>query len=540
VNEPAASESAARNPDEAWQQLTQRLILLPLGVLLYVALVNAWSADDAFITFRTARNVWEGHGLTWNPGWRVQAYTHPSWLMLSIVAHGITGECYFSMLTLSVVITVGCGVLIYWLSHEAEQHVRALGVLAFSVSAAAMQYAVSGLENPLLFALLISYVAIVHDQREAGPDWKPALVVALIGLTRTDALLLVAPSLIVCWYHAPRRLAALRSLTIGLLPLAAWHVFSILYYGIPFANTAIAKLNINVGTGHLLRQGLLYLQDSATRDPISLCLVGASLFALIASGDRYLRAFALGIALYVVYVVRVGGDFMTGRFIGAPFVLALAAALRCPPIASCGKRLVGAAAVMIAVYGLAWPSSPWVFRFSRGYGMTLEEAVAPTGIADERGFYYRSTGLLHMLVDRPDIERLGLPLPPQEWAQEGASFARSNAGFMVRESIGYFGYFAGDKMVVDACGLADPFLARIPECTKEFRIGHCIRAMPAGYQETLVSGRNQLEDPGLAQLYDRVHALSAGPLFSSARWRAILCLNLGLCGGPQGRGQVGG
>ena len=57
-------------------ELNLPLIVL-LVVFVYVWLVNAWICDDAYITFRTVDNFINGYGLTWNPGERVQAYTHP-------------------------------------------------------------------------------------------------------------------------------------------------------------------------------------------------------------------------------------------------------------------------------------------------------------------------------------------------------------------------------------------------------------------------------------------------------------------------------
>ena len=59
-----------------------------LGIALpacAVALFFAWNvhhwwfvADDAFITFRYARNLVDGHGLVWNPGEAVEGYTEMS------------------------------------------------------------------------------------------------------------------------------------------------------------------------------------------------------------------------------------------------------------------------------------------------------------------------------------------------------------------------------------------------------------------------------------------------------------------------------
>ena len=42
----------------------------------------AWFlCDDAFISFRYARNLLEGHGLVFNPGERVEGYTNLLWVL---------------------------------------------------------------------------------------------------------------------------------------------------------------------------------------------------------------------------------------------------------------------------------------------------------------------------------------------------------------------------------------------------------------------------------------------------------------------------
>ena len=61
-----------------------------LLVFTYVFLANSWIGDDAFITFRVVDNFVHGYGLTFNPDERVQAYTHPLWMLLLSAAYVAT------------------------------------------------------------------------------------------------------------------------------------------------------------------------------------------------------------------------------------------------------------------------------------------------------------------------------------------------------------------------------------------------------------------------------------------------------------------
>jgi arabinofuranosyltransferase len=92
-----------------------RRIVLPLSFILltYAFLMNAWASEDAYISFRTVENFTAGYGLTWNPGERVQAFTHPLWVLLMSVAHGVTSEVYLTSIVLSYALLVGM-LLLLW------------------------------------------------------------------------------------------------------------------------------------------------------------------------------------------------------------------------------------------------------------------------------------------------------------------------------------------------------------------------------------------------------------------------------------------
>ena len=79
------------------------------GLLLLLALVllsNAWMVDDAYITFRTIDNLASGHGLTWNPGERVQVYTHPLWMFAIALLYLVTSELFFTVSLVSWVVSL--------------------------------------------------------------------------------------------------------------------------------------------------------------------------------------------------------------------------------------------------------------------------------------------------------------------------------------------------------------------------------------------------------------------------------------------------
>jgi len=81
-----------------------RNVVLALLLLLYafVLIRTAWLSDDAYITLRTVSNLLQGYGPVWNVAERVQAYTHPLWMLSLAAAIGITGEFYYTSIFFSI------------------------------------------------------------------------------------------------------------------------------------------------------------------------------------------------------------------------------------------------------------------------------------------------------------------------------------------------------------------------------------------------------------------------------------------------------
>ena len=418
------------------------LALLALAWAAVTIIATAWQCDDAYITFRSASNLVGGEGLVWNPGERVQPFTSPLWMFVAALCQGIAGEVYFSTLVASVLLAVASLTAVIWRSPDLG--LAGLVVLALSASTAVMDYSTSGLENPLLMLCLVLFV---REARRAEPRLaRLALVAAALALTRLDAILFALPVVaVVAWRRTPRP-AAVGELALGFAPLVAWELFSLVYFGSFVPNTARAKLNLEIPAGELFAQGLSYFLDSLTRDPITLIVVGLGIAVGFARRGTE-RLVAVGVLLYLVYIVRIGGDFMSGRFFAAP-ALASAALLGglVRPSALRGRSVAGLVALgAVVVYGFLAPSSRWFSSSEYGAGWEPNEIVGPTGIADERAYYYPSTGLLRVVADREDIARAGQTIPPYRGAIEGNELAESAPRVTVMNEVGFFGYFAGPR-----------------------------------------------------------------------------------------------
>jgi hypothetical protein len=127
--------------------------------------------DDAYISFRYARNLVEGHGLVFNQGERVEGYSNFLWVLL--IAAGMKLGLA-SPETLSKVLGVASGLLLILLapaSVRAVTNLRGcaclLGALALAAWPPLAYWSVGGLETTF-FALLLTLLSCLAG-RKAHP-----------------------------------------------------------------------------------------------------------------------------------------------------------------------------------------------------------------------------------------------------------------------------------------------------------------------------------------------------------------------------------
>jgi len=499
------------------------LIAALVAALVLLAIKCAWVCDDAYITFRVVDNFVHGHGLRWNADERVQAYTNPLWMFVMSGAYSLSGEAYFTAILLGVATTLVAAVMLSF--HVARETAGAvLALLALASSKAFVDFSTSGLENPLLHVALIG--AFLAARKRDAP-LTLALWCSATALTRLDGLVLLAPLLLELVLRE-RNLRTLARLAAGFAPLFAWEAFSLVYYGALTPNTAIAKLNTGLPATELAEQGLSYLVDSLSRDPITLVAIAGAVAICIAARERLLLALAAGMALHLLYVVEVGGDFMSGRFLTAPLCCAAIVFAH----VSWPRSIAAIGAFLALAAMLFTPLSPLRAPLDASRGKPPGEHVSDRGIADERAYWYAASGLFS-----PNRE---LPAPPYRHISRGHKLAfrlrDEHSAPIPVEGIGYLGFWTGPTVhLVDPMGLSDGFLARLPIVVngavvrpdknsfrgRPWRIGHFYRDTPEGYLESLSDPSQRLADPELEALRVDVELITRAPLWSSERWRAI-------------------
>ena len=446
-----------------------------------IFLKNAWLGDDAYIVFRSIEQVFAGNGPVWNPHERVQAFTSPLWFGLLLLSRIPSADLYLNVILISLALWAITVRNLQQLSPSSAAF--ATGILLCVASSAINDYTSSGLENVLAYALvtyfLLQIVRLYRGNLQAHAVTRAlgrlCLAVGLLAITRHDLVLLILPSAtFVVWDH--RRLLSVRhwcSLSAAaILPLAVWTLFSLVYYGFPWPNTAYAKLGTGMDRGMLVVQGFRYLYVALLRDAITpLIIVAGLIISQVATRHRVYRFIGLGIVLNLVYVVWIGGDFMMGRFLSYSCLLAVGlCVLEFPSISSLklDRRVrdhadaprarlpvstVGLTGAAVIMYAVLYPHTP-----VNCWRPDHEHVSTRFGISSERD-YYAELSLSNYLL-RPARDGVW---PDHRRARYGLDILDGTDRVHVRGSIGMLGYMAGtDKIIVDIYALVDPFLARLP------------------------------------------------------------------------------
>ncbi len=493
-------------------------VLIFLAALFGMILFrSAWVTEDAYITLRTVDNLVNGYGLTWNTAERVQAYTHPLWMFALSILYFFTHEAFYTTLVLSLAVSIGAFLLVQKMMPRQNLATFA-GLFILFFSKAFIDFSTSGLENPathlLLAVFLVLFLSPDQNLGNVRIFWL-TLIVALATLNRMDSILFFLPALIYILLKR-KSLSALKGMALGFLPFLLWEIFSVIYYGFLFPNTAYAKLNTGLLRLDLLERGYLYFVNSIHWDPITLLIIFVAIGLTFSQGSWREKNIALGVILYLGYVLWIGADYMSGRFFSGALIVAVVLFNR----RMCQVSFSGGIIILLGICLLGFISPTPTLT-------SIDDASFSTGrtdindISDERSFYYQPSSLL--------FDKANTIEPFHDWVFRGLQLKASGAKVQALLNVGFMGYFAGPNIyIIDRLGLGDPLLARLPPIKTENPVaGHFERAIPDGYLQSVKNNENRIRDPELARYYDLLRLVTRSSIWSWERFAAIWDLNTG-------------
>jgi arabinofuranosyltransferase len=388
--------------------------------------------DDAFISFRYARNLLDGQGLVFNPGERVEGYSNLTWVLLIAAAMRVGFDpVVMAKVFGALFATLTVFLLARPLSSGDDRLLRRAGPLAaafLALNASVAMWAVHGLETALYAVLILLGVREDASAHARGTVPRASgLVYAVASLTRPEAPVVAVMS--GAFGIATNRSAwfsrnGLRWLGSFAAVVAAHLAWRYGYYGDVVSNVAHAKVPLGLG---ILVRGAGYVAQ-ALEPPLLLPWALAAAAIILRGRRREVLFLAAVLIAMVAAVIAEGGDGFQGfRFLVPVFpVLYLLAAIgflgaydRCP------KGAARAGLIAVCLVGAA--THGWAL-----FGPAHREAMLGGGFTDD----LREVGLA--------LRRL---LPPH------ATIALNPAGAVP--------YYSGLR-AIDMLGLNDRHIARVP------------------------------------------------------------------------------
>lgn len=422
------------------------IALLILHGLLYLRGL-AWDVvDDAYISFRYARNLMEGHGLVFNIGEKVEGYTNFLWttLLAPFIGLGVPPA------PIAVMAGLAFGGMTLWLAYRLGNWrggpwVGATAALFLALDGSFALWSVGGMETAM-FTCLVLAGTFAYLREQSDPHRWPlsGLLFALAAMTRPEGVMLftvTAGHQVLVRVFEERRPFRYQDLIRILLFCGLWGSYFLgrwWYYGFFLPNTFYAKVAPE-GTRAQIMRGVRYLLTFARIHLGYISWLPLAVLFLLRRVDRWVT-YALGMmCAYGAYVVYVGGDWSVGRFLVPTlpfFYLLLAQGLaeghqwlqaRGTGVSILLRRLsVGALALFLMGMGLA--SSYWgeytlfVRSFDAGLanraritlGRWLRENLPPDTVigvdaAGELPYYSRLRTIDLFGITQPAIAHMKVP-----------------------------------------------------------------------------------------------------------------------------------
>lgn len=407
----------------------------------HVLLLGGRLQDDAYISFRYARNLAEGAGLVWNVGERVEGYTNFLWTLLLAIPFVFSkaAEPVLFARVLSVAGGAAAIVASFLLVRRLAPKSVVLPLVPPILLAGNWSFAINtmtGLETAFLAGLVTVAALLLVAETEDLKYRGSSMIFALAALTRPEAIGLFLGLLgLVAWPlpypYRPEARRYLARLTVPFAAIVGLHLlFRIGYYGHLVPNTFFAKFGVPLPAGLPSRGEYLTRFLLEGLDPFVVFVALAGLFVIARVRVPAARLVAAGAVFGIVNVAVSGADFMIGFRYLVPYLPLMYVA---------------------AALGAAWVLERWPALGK------IEAALLVVAVAEAGRGYAHSRDRLHSFEELRRRVATDTGVALGQWMKEHLP-----AGTRVATvDIGAIG-FHSSLPVLDLSGLTDTAIARLP------------------------------------------------------------------------------
>lgn len=414
-----------------------------------------WICDDAFISFRYARNFSNGHGLVYNIGEYVEGYTNFLWtILVSIGLFFDYSPIQFSYF-LGIFFFLGsCYYLVKY--SDFLQSAYPLAVCGFALHHHVQVFSTSGLETSMYTFLLLSGTYYCYTSDELKRITWGLILLFFASITRPDGIVFLVFSYAYYCLTFYRQILTssdkknfLKNSVYISIPILFYIIYLLwryLYYGDFLPNTFYAKSAYS----SYWQQGLIYFELYFLSYYIFILIPTIGVYYFVkyfpkTDLKKFLFIFLFPIVIYIFYYTKVGGDFMFARFF-IPITPFLFLSLE-----YFNNRLIKNLYLQWIFFAIVLFSTAFYYNPYKGLKVPMIN-----GIADENLIYKRD------LVN-------GLSKRLKTWKD---TFQKYNIRIAIGGSQAIFAYFLEAPYVLEAVtGLTDKSIAN-QELTYRKRIGH--------------------------------------------------------------------
>ncbi len=275
-------------------------------------------SDDAFISFRYADRMLNGHGLTFNDGEKVEGFSSPLWnfaiSFFSKVTQLSLPDIARALGLISSILLLFFIYLISKILLDSNKSFALFLCISFCLffTPGFHVYNTAGLEGPLLSLLLVTtvYFSITNKYRHLT---IAAFLIGLVGIIRPEGLLYGLLWLMFTYkFNSYNIYSFSKRILIVLLPSLLYVSFRLIYYGEILPNTAFAKPS---GTySHIFGTNDNFLYLVVISIPLTIIIL-YHYFKFDGHHKKFILSVAGLLLANFIFIVYAGGDWMFfGRF----------------------------------------------------------------------------------------------------------------------------------------------------------------------------------------------------------------------------------
>lgn len=296
---------------------------------------HAYGSDDAYISYRYARNFAQGHGLVYNPGERVEGYSNFLYVLLMSVGHIMLGGK--NVYGLSVVLNIFFSAIAFFVFYQYAQ--RKLGnmsavtaVFLFACSPSIWIWVGAGTETALILLIQITIwmtVESLTDNQKSNHLIALGVLTILSVLARADGFVLPVIAILYLLLQRKTYLALWVSIVL-VFTIIIYFSWRYSYYGYFLPNTYYVKVSgpLTARLEHAIRQLCEIALEQGLL--VYLLVMASTIFLALKrfihnrkEGFREIRFSTFFTAGWLMYWIYVGGDHFRERFLIVLFPLGI-------------------------------------------------------------------------------------------------------------------------------------------------------------------------------------------------------------------------